>query len=145
MIRDNLSSHLNETVRMAAVCILRIQDMKARDFATRLDLTKIKKDDGLTYLIGQLDGYFKEDNTQSIFLAIEQLEKFRRADMSMLDYIREFHRKMNHISELMTDEKSVIYHDSIIAYKLLVQADLKSDGIKLVKAAMALRSYRRKE
>lgn len=37
----------------------------------------------------------------------------------------------------MTDEEDVIYHDSIVAYyKLLVQADLKPDEIKLVKAAM---------
>ena len=35
--------------KQAAVCILRIEDLKARDYATRLNVEEIKKDRGLTY------------------------------------------------------------------------------------------------
>jgi hypothetical protein len=84
----------------------------------------------------ELDEYFKEDSTQSIFLAIDDLEKFRRGDLSMTEHISEFHRKVYQINELLTDKTQEIYHDSIKAYKLLVQADLKPEEVTLVKAAM---------
>ncbi len=72
--------------KQAATCVLRITDVKARDYATRLDLEELKKTEGLKYLLKELEKFFKEDNTQCIFLAIEELEGFRRKEMDMLEY-----------------------------------------------------------
>ena len=122
--------------KQAAVCVLRIQDFKARDFATRLDVTELKKDEGLTYLMAELDKYFEEDNTQSIFLGIDDLEKFVRPEqMQMTEYIAEFKRRLNRIGELFDDKKD-IYHDGMLAYRLLTQANLTKDQQILIKAAM---------
>ena len=122
--------------KQAAVCVLRIQDFKARDFATRLDVTELKKAEGLTYLMAELDKYFEEDNTQSIFLGIDDLEKFVRPEqMQMAEYIAEFKRRLNRIGELFNDKKE-IYHDGMLAYRLLTQANLTKDQQILIKAAM---------
>ena len=94
--------------KKAAVCVLRIQDFKARDFATRLDVTELKKAEGMTYLMAELDKYFEEDNTQSIFLGIDDLEKFVRPEqMQMTEYIAEFKRRLNRIGELFDDKKDI--------------------------------------
>ena len=123
--------------KQAAVCILRIEDLKARDYATRLNVEEIKKDTGLTYLLTEMDKYFKEDSTQCIFLAIEELENFRRGELSVLEYITEFRRRVSQLSEIMgKTENAPLYDDCILAYKMLVQADLKTDEVTLVKAAM---------
>ena len=47
------------TTKQAAVCVLRIHDFKARDFATRLDATELKKAEGMEYLMTELDKYLK--------------------------------------------------------------------------------------
>ena len=122
--------------KQAAVCVLRINDYKARDFATRLDLAKLKEATGLDYLLKELDVYFKQDNTQCVFLAIEELESFRRPpEMHMVEYIAEFKRRLNRIQELFDDAKD-IYHDGMQAYRLLTQANLNKDQQILIKAAM---------
>ena len=123
--------------KQAAVCILRIEDLKARDYATRLNIEEIKKATGLTYLLAEMDKYFKEDSTQCIFLAIEELENFRRGELPILEYISEFRRRVSQLSETMGKADSApLYDDCVLAYKMLVQADLKSDEVLLVKAAM---------
>ncbi len=122
--------------KQAAVCVLRINDFKARDFATRLDVEKLKEAAGLDYLLKELDTYFKEDNTQSVFLAIEELESFMRPqDMNMAEYIAEFKRRLNRIQELFGDNKEM-YHDGMLAYRLLTQANLNKEQQTLIKAAM---------
>ncbi|KAL5272394.1 hypothetical protein ACHWQZ_G000556 [Mnemiopsis leidyi] len=131
--------------KQAALCVLSIKDEKARDFATRLSHTELKKAEGLKYLLEEMDKFYKEDSTQCIFLAIEELEKFRRGKLTMTEYIAEFHRKVNQINELLPVPPATggeappvnpIYHDSIQAYKMLVQADLTPEQVTLVKAAM---------
>ena len=133
--------------KQAALCVLSIKDEKARDFATRLSHTELKKAEGLKYLLAEMDKFYKEDSTQCIFLAIEELEKFRRGKLTMTEYIAEFHRKVNQINELLpappppavgqeAPPVNPIYHDSIQAYKMLVQADLTPEQVTLVKAAM---------
>ena len=78
--------------KQAAVCVLRINDFKARDFATRLDIEKLKEATGLDYLLKELDAYFKEDNTQSVFLAIEELESFRGSGSGLWQWEWELQR-----------------------------------------------------
>ena len=136
--------------KQAAVAILKIEDAKAREYATRLDHTELKKAAGLAFLLKELDKYYKEDSTQCIFIALDELEKFRRGSLSITKYIAEFHNKVDLVRELLRAqaiEKNTpaddaapavpdLYHDSILAYKLLAQADLTDGEIQLVKAGM---------
>ena len=122
--------------KQASVAILRIMDHKARDFATRLDREKLKVATGIDYVIKELDEFFEEDGTQNVFLAIENLEKFiRTKDMGMLEYIAEFGRKVDAISELLTEGEKP-YHDGILAYRLLKQSSLSKEQQILVRATM---------
>lgn len=122
--------------KQASVAILRIEDHKARDFATRLDREKLKVPNGIDYVIEQLDQFFAEDGTQNVFLAIENLEKFVRPKaMGMLEYIAEFGRKVDAIKELLTDGEKP-YHDDILAYRLLKQSNLSQEQQILVRATM---------
>ena len=129
--------------KMAAVTILSIFEPKARDFATRLEAEKLKAANGMEYLITELDAFFKEDNTQCIFLAIENLETFiRPQSMHMLEYITEFGRRHDRIKELLADDKDV-YHDGILSYRLISQANLSKDQKVLIKAAMGTQALSR--
>ena len=122
--------------RRGAVCAGQICQIQARDFAMRVDKTKIKAKEGLAYLLTELDKHFKEDDTQCIFLAIEEIEKFiRPTEMKISDYISEFYRRNNRLKELLGAGKEV-YHDGILAYRLMSQANLNDHQKQLIKAAM---------
>ena len=72
--------------RKGAVCAGQILQIQARDFAMRLDKAKLKAKEGLQYLLTELDKHFKENNTQCIFLAIEEIEKFVRSKINCSGY-----------------------------------------------------------
>ena len=55
--------------KQAARIILKLEG-KVRAHACRLDLDKIEHDDGVKYLLGELDKFFKKDETQLVFIAI---------------------------------------------------------------------------
>ena len=112
------------------VAALRIEDRKARDFANRLDITKVSAEEGLAYLFAELDKYYAKDKVQTLFLAIDRLESFiRPEDMSMVDYCTEFGRRVDAISELISTstEKKLPYDEGVQAYRLLKQARLTKD------------------
>ena len=122
--------------KQAAVAALRIEDRKARDFATRLSLEELGKVTGLNFLLGQLDAFFKEDTSQCLFMAIEKLETFFRTPvMGMHEYITEFGNRVATISELLGGGKKP-YGDGVLAYRLLKQANLSQDQETLVRASM---------
>ena len=107
---------------------------KVRDFASRIAHNHLGAENGLEYLIGQLDEYYKEDEAQTIFLAIDQLENFIRDEsQSMVEYISEFSRRNDHIAELLGKDA---YHDGVLAYRLLRQSSLTPEDQKLVKATL---------
>ena len=93
-----------------------LDDLMARDYATRLNVEEVKKATGLTYLLTEMDKYFKKDSTQSIFLAIDELENFRRGELSVLEYISEFTRRVSQLSETMGKADSApLYDDCFLA------------------------------
>ena len=105
--------------KRAPVCIGRIMDKKAKDTVLRLDKTELVKDTGLKFLLDALATHYKEDITQVTFIAIDQLEKFNRPEkMSMSEYIAEFTLRHNHLKEMLASGE-VVYHDGILAYRLM--------------------------
>ena len=120
--------------KQAPRVILSIIDKKARDFSTRLDKTKLVAaagdSDGLSYLLAELAKYFSKDRVQTVFIAIENLETFNRPkEMSILDFVKEFGRRVDAVTELISDEAAETqpYHDGVLAYKVLKQANLSDD------------------
>ena len=129
--------------RQASIAVLAILEQKARKFATRLDLDKLKEDTGLTYLLAELDKHFKKDKTQSVFVAIEDLESFVRGkDECMSEYIREFGRRVDIIKELLGKDP---YDEGIIAYRLLKQANLTTREQQLIRATVIKLDYEHME
>ena len=69
----------------------------------------------MTYLLTEMDKYSKEVSTQCIFVAIEELENFRRSQLSVLEYISEFRRRVSQLSETMGKADSApLYGDYMV-------------------------------
>ena len=106
---------------------------KPRTVATQLDPDSLAVEDGLDILIREMDKLFLKDNTQQLFCAIDTFEKFRRPKaMSMDDYIAEFTRLYQCVVECR--DKKDVYEDGVLAYKMLMQAELSNDDQRIVKA-----------
>ena len=74
--------------KRAPVAIMQILQVTARDFAMRLKKDELMKDAGMDYLLKELDAHFEVDTTQSVFLAIEEIEQFTRNEsMDVSTYI----------------------------------------------------------
>lgn len=134
-----LSTPLAST-KQAARAILMMHG-KVREHASRMEIDELKKENGLEILIGELDGYFKKDSTQELFLAIEKLEKYKRdpEKESIIQYIEEFIRLNDRVKELVTGDHT--YEDGILAYRLLSQASLSEQDTKLVRATVKTLSF----
>lgn len=106
---------------------------KPRNVATQLDPETLAVDGGLDTLITEMDKMFLKDNTQQLFCAIDSFEKFRRPKSTSMDeYIAEFTRLYKCVVECRSGKES--YEDGILAYKMLMQADLSNDDQRIVKA-----------
>ena len=114
---------------------------KVREHASRMRIEDLGQENGLDLLIAELDKYFKKDNAQELFLAIERLEKYKRDSEkeSIVQYIEEFTRRNEQIKELIAENET--YADGILAYRLLNQASLSEQDTKLVRATVVKLTY----
>ena len=130
-----IGTSVEETKRASRI-ITKSLSGKVRDFASRMSLEELKRPDGVELLLKALDGYYKKDEAQTLFLAIEQLEDYRRGkEEPIQDYIEEFNRRVAHVNELLTGN-DVCNHDSVLAYRLLKQASLTTEDQKIVRATV---------
>ena len=114
---------------------------KVRDFASRLSLEELGDKDGVKKLIAHLDVFHKKDEAQTLFIAIERLEKYYRGqNESIQDYIEEFGRRIDQVNELITGDQEA-YQDAILAYRLLKQASLSAEDQKIVRATVFKLTY----
>ena len=123
--------------KQAARVILKLEG-KAKAHACRLSIEELGKDGGLKYLLDELDKFFKKDETQQKFIAIEELEKYKRSDESISEYIEEFERKYAVVNELLGKEG---YDDGIVAYRLLKQASLSDNEAQIIRATIQKLTY----
>lgn len=122
--------------KQGPVVACRVMDKKAKDHVLRLDKPELAKDGGLKIILDALAAHYKQDSTQLVFLAIENIEQFQRPkEMLIDDYIAEFIVRNNHLKETLSEGKEV-YHDGILAYRLISQANLDAREKQLIKAAM---------
>ena len=111
--------------------VIQALEGKTLDFATRLDLNKAKAANGVEYVLGELDNYFKKDETQIAFVAIENLENYTRTNESISEYIEEFSRRKDLVEEC-DGIGAGAYKDGILAYRLLKQANLAHSETQLI-------------
>ena len=113
---------------------------KPEEVALQLDERKIEAEDGLTYLIAELDKLFEEDKTQSVFCAIDHFNSYKRpASTTMDQYVREFQQRYKALVQIRA--KGDLYEDGILAYQLLSQANLDKDQERLIRATVSDLSY----
>ena len=120
--------------------VIQALEGKTLDFATRMDLEKVKADDGVTFVLNELDKYFKKDETQIAFVAIENLENYKRTNESISEYIEEFSRRKDLVEECEGIGAGA-YKDSILAYRLLKQAQLTQSESQLIRATIGKLSF----
>ena len=110
---------------------------KARDAVLEMDVNTLNADDGVVKLIETLDGLFKKDTLQLAFTTYDNFERFRKPDeMSIKDYIIEFERL-----HAKTKQHGMELPDGILAYKLLLNANLPEQHERLVKATITELNY----
>ena len=115
--------------------VIQALEGKTLDFATRMDLDKVKATTGVAHVLAELDKYFKKDETQIAFVAIENLENYTRTNESISEYIEEFCRRRDLVEEC-EGIGAAAYKDSILAYRLLKQAHLAPNETQLIRATI---------
>ncbi|KAL5255720.1 hypothetical protein ACHWQZ_G011070 [Mnemiopsis leidyi] len=109
---------------------------KPQEVAINIETSKIGCDTGVDNLIAELDKLYKKDVTQSLFKAIDSFERYRRNKEDNIDsYISEFQRRYKSLVQLQKGKE--LYDDVILAYRLLNQANLNEDQMRLVRATCA--------
>ena len=114
--------------------------MKGRpeQVAIQLDLTELKKDTGVVYLIQELDKLFLPDSTQQVFNALDQFLSYRRpTEASMEEYTREFTR-LRKLAEQKKkkEDKADLFHDGVLGYFLLKHSNLDETSLRLIRATV---------
>ena len=113
---------------------------RAREIAFMTPTDELAKETGLKTLLNALDKVYLGSKVESIFAAVENLEEFKRAkDMSISNYIMEFIR-LKDIVFAETDEKEAT-QDSILAFRLLKQANLTPTEQQLVRATITALTF----
>ena len=108
---------------------------KVREHVSRLSLEVFGSETGLDRMLADLDVYYKKDEAQTLFMAVENLETYRRSkDESITDYIEEFSRRNDLVKEQIDNEDAL--HNGVLAYRLLKQASLTENEQRLVRATI---------
>ena len=113
---------------------------RAKEIAFKVPEAELAKETGLATLIAALDKVFLGSKVESVFVAVENLEEFKRdKDMSISTYIMEFIR-LKDIVFSETEEREAT-QDSILAFRLLKQANLTQTEQQLVRATITALTF----
>eukprot|EP00116_Pleurobrachia_bachei_P001516 sb/3461778/ len=106
---------------------------KARQIGMNIATENIAADGGVDFLIQELEKVFAEDETQSLFEAVERFEMFRRGNSQKIgDFLSEFCSKLDDLQRRLKSE--TLYSSEILAYRVLSQANLSSEQRRLLRA-----------
>ena len=107
---------------------------KAQESVLELSKDEITADDGLSKVLAKLDKIYLKDTLIKKYEALDSFENYRRpSDVSVSDYIHEFDKRYTKTKSLGTTMS-----DDLLAYRLLVNANLGEQYTKLVKATAEL-------
>ena len=117
---------------------------KVKQYVSRMSIDDLSATDGVKKVKDHLDEYYKKDEAQTLFLAIEDFQKYRRArDEPIADYIEEFQRRYDIVKEAHpgNEEHSAI-PEGLLAYTVLKHASLGENDERLVRATCAQLTYK---
>ena len=113
--------------------LFRVLTGKAKEAANELTKEQISANNGLQLIIDKIEGCHLVDKNERIFTELERFEKFKRnSSMSMSNFLTEFERLHNKVKSYDCQ-----YPDGVLAYKLLLAANLSLGNERLCKATIA--------
>ena len=97
----------------------------------KLSLDELTSQDGLTKLITELDSLLGKDDLEDALSKFEEFEDYSRKSENVKEYIRVFDSKYTKVKNL-----GVKLPESVLAFKLLRNANISSEDKKLVMTGM---------
>ena len=87
---------------------------------------------GYELIMAKLEEVFAKDKEQELFNSCREFETFKRKpEMSINEYITEFERLYGKLSS-----ENMTYPDSVLAYKLLINANISEEKQQMCRATM---------
>ena len=112
--------------------VYRVLTGSAKDTIKRLTPAQVGSATGLAQILAKLDAYYEVDKNQKICVILEAFEKFKRTpSMTMSTFLLEFEKLY---AELIKSDCK--YPDAVLAYKLLMAANLSAEHERLCKATV---------
>ena len=105
---------------------------QAKKSCSNIKIEDICSANGYDLIMNKLEEVFAKDNEQKAFEYCREFETFKRApEMKIVEYITEFERLYDKIQ--VHDMK---YADSVLAYKLLINANISEEKQSMCRATM---------
>ena len=121
-----------EKKQQAPALVLSLEG-KSKEACLELDISELNSDDGVQKVLTKLDGLYKKDENQLIYVSLKKFEKhLRQTNQTLDDYINEFERLHNKLKHY-----GIEYPDTAVAYRLLEGANLPKDTNKLVRTTVS--------
>ena len=105
---------------------------RAREHVIAMEDSQLTGDQAIKNITDELESFFKSDQTQDLFSAIDDFEKLKRGTDDIETYIMEFQRRYRKVTQLGLKD----YPDALLAYRLLNQASLSDGDNQLVRATL---------
>ena len=102
--------------------LYRSLDGQAKKACCNIKITEICSKDGYKLIMDKLKEVFEKDQEQDLFEKCRQFETYKRTTESITEYVAEFER----LHERITGEE-MKYPDSVLAYKLLINANISDE------------------
>ena len=116
--------------------LYRSLDGQAKKACCNIKITEICSKDGYKLIMDKLTEVFEKDQEQDLFEKCRQFETYKRTTESITEYVAEFER----LHERITGEE-MKYPDSVLAYKLLINANISDEKQQMCRATMGTLSF----
>ena len=105
---------------------------EAQEAALQVSEDDLVKDNGIDYVINELDKLYKKDDTLKKFEILDSFETYRRpANTTIKQYIIEFEKRKS-----KAETAGAQWSDDILAYRLIKNANLTEASQQMIKATL---------
>ena len=112
--------------------VYRSLEGQAKKVCSNIKVEEICGTQGYTLIMTKLEEVFAKDKEQELFNVCREFETFKRKpDMGINEYITEFERLYGKLNS-----NNMTYPDSILAYKLLINANISEEKQQMCRATM---------
>ena len=112
-------------------CLYRSLDGQAKKACCNIKIADICSAEGYQLIMDKLSEVFEKDQEQDLFEKCRQFETYKRTSESISEYVAEFER----LHDRITGEE-MKYPDSVLAYKLLINANISDEKQQMCRATM---------